>query len=114
MDTRVSHRTKGQVTIVDIFGRHTVGQGDVALRAKVHELLGSGCRLFIFNMKKVPFMDSAGLGELVASVQLAKRFDSAIRLVKPQQPVLKVLEISRILPALEVHDSEEEAVAAFA
>ena len=65
MKVSITERKKGQVTIIDMVGNLTIGQGDVALREKVNELLDAGRRLFIFNMKEIPFMDSAGLGETV-------------------------------------------------
>ena len=107
-------RTSGDVVIVDLEGQLVAGTGDEQLHAIINQLLGEGRKKIVLNLASVRRVDSAGLGELVAGVQLAKRFDSVVRLVRPQESVRKVLEITRILPALEVHESEDEALAAFA
>ena len=106
-------RTSGDVVIVDLEGQLVAGTGDEQLHTLMNQLLGEGRKKILLNLASVRRLDSAGLGELVAGVQLAKRFESAVRLVKPQASVLKVLEITRILPALDVHESEDEALAAF-
>ena len=108
-----TQRTSGDVVIVDLEGQLVAGTGDEQLNTLINQLLGDGHKKIVLNLASVRRVDSAGLGELVAGVQLAKRFQSAVRLVKPQESVRKVLEITRILPALDVHDSEDEAVAAF-
>ncbi len=108
-----TQRTSGDVVIVDLEGQLVAGTGDEQLKTLINQLLGDGHKKIVLNLASVRRVDSAGLGELVAGVQLAKRFQSAVRLVKPQESVRKVLEITRILPALDVHDSEDEAVAAF-
>ncbi len=109
---RTTQRTSGDVLIVDLEGQLVAGTGDEELNRLINQLLGDGHSKIVLNMAGVRRMDSSGLAELVAGVQLAKRFDSAIHLVKPQGTVRTVLEITRILPALDVHDTEEEAVAA--
>ncbi len=111
---RAQKRQSGDVIIVDLEGQLIAGTGDELLHGLINELLGEGARKIVLNLAEVRRVDSSGLGELVAGVQLAHRFESTIHLVRPQKTVRKVLEITRILPALDVYDTEQEAVAAFA
>jgi len=114
MRVQITDRKKGQVTIIDIVGRLTIGVGDVALREKVNELLDAGRRLFIFNMKDVPFMDSAGLGETVACKKRICERDGAVKLVTPRgTKPLEVFIITGLDRAFEIFDDEEEALASF-
>lgn len=101
------------VKIAHLSGRLVAGTGDRTLRDLVNELLAEGHKKIVVNLAEVTRMDSAGLGELVASSQVAQRFGSRVRFVKPETEALRVLEITRILPALEMHDSEAEALQAF-
>ena len=110
---RTRSRTSGDVVVVDLEGQLVAGTGDEQLNKLMNQLLADGHKKIILNLADVSRMDSSGLGELVSGAQLAKRFGSSVRLVRPQKAVRKVLEISRLLPAFDLHDSESEAIAAF-
>ena len=114
MKVKITDRQKGPVTIIDIVGNLNIGVGDVALREKVNELLDAGRGLFIFNMKEVPFMDSAGLGETVACKKRICERDGAVKLVIPKgTKPLEVFIIAGLDKAFEIFDDEEEALASF-
>jgi anti-sigma B factor antagonist len=101
------------VTIADLSGRLVAGTGDQTLRDLINKLLAEGHKKIVLNLTEVTRMDSSGLGELVASSQVAQRFGSRVRFIKPSTEALRVLEITRILPALEMHDNEADALQAF-
>ena len=110
---KTSVRQIGHVSVVDISGKITIGEGDVVLREKVNELLDNDQKHILLNLEKVSYMDSAGIGELVASSKLAERVASEVKLVNVQDQVRHILELSMVLPMLDVHDNEEQALAAF-
>jgi anti-sigma B factor antagonist len=114
MRVKITERKKGQVTIIDVVGKLTIGEGDVALRKKVHELLEAGRRLFIFNMKDIPFMDSAGLAETVACKKRVCERKGTVKLVlaKGAKP-FEIFIVAGIDKAFEIFDDEEEALASF-
>jgi len=101
------------VMIADLNGRLVAGTGDQTLRDLINKLLSEGHKKIVVNLTAVTRMDSSGLGELVASSQVAARFGSSVRFITPKTEALKVLEITRILPALEMHADEAEALSAF-
>jgi anti-sigma B factor antagonist len=114
MKVKITDRKKGQVTIIDVVGNLTIGVGDVALREKVNELLDADRRLFILNMKDVPFMDSAGLGETVVCNKRIRERGGAVKLVTPKgTKPLEVFIIAGLDKAFEIFDDEEEALASF-
>ena len=107
-------RKKGDVSVLDISGKLTIGQGDVQLREKFLELLDAGERKFVFNMLRVPYVDSAGLGETVACHKRAAERGGSIRLVMaPRSKPQAVFVLAALDRVFEIHDSVEKAEAAF-
>ncbi len=110
---QVKLRESGDVVIADLSGQLVAGTGDEELNGLINKLLADGHQKIVLNLGEVTRLDSSGLGELVSGVQLAKRFGSLVRLIRPQPAVRKVLEIARLLPALDLHETEKEAIEAF-
>ena len=110
---RADVRKKGDVVIVDLDGDLTAGLGDQILRQVMNELVAEDWKKILLNLSGVRRIDSSGIGELVAGVKLGKRFDSRVKLVNVCKQVGKVLDLTRLLPMLELHDTEAEALEAF-
>jgi len=111
---RVNVREVNDVIVVELDGRLVAGVGDEMLREVVNELLAGSWKKILLDLTQVPRIDSAGVGELVAGVHLAERFEARIKLVLTGGKVSQVLRLSRILPLLEVFEDEQEALASFA
>lgn len=113
---RVDVRKAGEadeVILVDLRGPLVAGTGDELLRDVINELLAEGWKKILLNLTEVDKIDSAGVGELVASRKLARRFDSTVRLLVVPGRVHQVLEMGHILPVFQVFEDESEAVASF-
>ena len=111
---RVDVRKSGDVIIVDLDGDLVSGVGDEVLRQAMNELVAEGYERILLNLSGVSKIDSSGIGELLASVKLGKRFGYTVRMVNPGRKVREVLDLTQILPLLQVHANEAEAMAAFA
>lgn len=109
----VEIRKAGDVVIVDLKGKLAAGLGDQILRDTIDELLGEQWKKVLLNLSDVSFMDSAGVGELVAGLKTAKRFGASLRLLNANEKVHSTLYISRLLPVFELYRDEKEAVSAF-
>lgn len=109
----VDVRKAGEVIIVDLDGRLVSGVGDELLHEVTNALLAEGWKGVLLNLEKVDRVDSAGIGEVVAAIQLAPRFGSAVKLLRPRGQVQRVLELSQVLPLVDVFEDESEALAAF-
>jgi anti-sigma B factor antagonist len=107
------HR-RGEVIVIDLNGDLVLGDGDEILRASIDEVLGEGWRKIIVNLGRVGRMDSAGIGELVASWKLARRVDATMKVLRPGDKVKHTLHVTQILPLLEVFEDEPAAIASFA
>jgi anti-sigma B factor antagonist len=109
----VEIRKQGEVVIVDLKGKLTAGLGDQILRETIDELLAEGWRKILLNLSEVSFMDSAGVGELVAGLRTAQRFSASLRLLSLGDRVHSTLYIAKLLPIFELYKTEAEALAAF-
>lgn len=109
----VDIRKMDDVIAVDLKGRLVAGTGAEQLQAIMNEIIASDWKKIILNLSEVTKVDSAGIGELVASDRLAKRFGSTMKLVHLTGQIREIFELSQLLPLLTIFDSEEAALAAF-
>ena len=106
-------RTVGQVSVVDLSGKITIGEGDVVLRDKVLELLDGGHSKILLSLEKVSYMDSAGIGELVACFKKAREKGGTVKLLKPSGKVEDLLQLTKLWEVFEIFDEEKAAVDSF-
>ena len=110
---KASVRHHGKVTVVDLSGKITIGEGDVVLRDKVLELLDGGHSKILLSLEKVSYMDSAGIGELVACFKKAREKGGTVKLLKPSGKVEDLLQLTKLWEVFEIFDEEQQAVASF-
>ncbi len=106
-------RQNQDVMILDLKGRLTAGLGDQILRDAVDELLAENRKKILLNLSEVAFLDSAGVGELVAGLKTARRFGAELKLLNVGERVYSTLDMTRLLPTFETYDDEAEAVRSF-
>ena len=105
-------QTQG-VVILDLKGKLTAGLGDQLLREAIDELLAENKGHIVINLSEVSFLDSAGVGELVAGLRTARRFGAQLKLLNVGERVYSTLDMARLLPSFEIFDDEGEAVRSF-
>ena len=110
---KVNIRKIGHVDIVDLSGKITIGEGDVVLRDRVSELLDNGSNHILLNLEKVSYMDSAGIGELVACYKRAKEKDGTVKLLNPSGKVYDLLQLTKLEEVFETYRDEKEALVSF-
>jgi anti-sigma B factor antagonist len=111
---KVDVRHVDDVIIIDLDGRLVMGVGDELLRDVMNEIVAEGWTKIILNLRDVSVMDSSGIGEVVSSWKLARRFGGTVKLLRPVPAVQRTLRLTQILPLLEVFSDEGEAVSSFA
>lgn len=110
----IAVRRKGKVSIVDVTGKVTVGDDHVRLRDTIKKLLEEGDRMFIVNMRGVPFMDSSGLGETAACKLTVADRNGIVKLVLvPRGKVAEIFKITGLDHSFDIFDDEGEALASF-
>ncbi len=110
---RVEVRQAEDVILVDLQGRLVSGTGDKLLRDIMDELLAENWTKIILNLSEVSKIDSAGIGELVASIKTAEHLGSKVKLLNVHGQIRDILDLSQILPLLEIYDSEQSAIETF-
>ena len=113
MSVQISSRTAGDVTIVDVAGKITLGEGSSALRDKVRELSASGSKKMLINLGDVNYIDSSGIGELVSAFTTVTNSGGALKLLNLTKRVHDLLQITKLYTVFEVFDSEEIALKSF-
>jgi len=110
---RVTTRTRGDVTVVDLNGKITIGSGDIALRNAVHQAIESGAKKVLINLHEVTTIDSSGVGELVSAYTTATNRGTRLKLVNLPDKVADILTVTQLITVFDVYDSEDDAIAAF-
>jgi anti-sigma B factor antagonist len=106
-------RDAGKVGIVDLRGRIVLGSGDLALREAVQGLLDAGKTKIILNLKDVDYLDSAGIGELVACKKRAMAKGGDVRLLMPRGTVYSVLTMVGLHLVFKIEEEEAKAIGGF-
>lgn len=109
----IQERAIDSAVILDLGGRLALGDGDGLLKERVQQLLGSGSRFIVLNLADVSYVDSAGLGALVAVFLDAKKSGGSLKLLNPSKRLHDLLTMARLLTVLEISGSEAEALASF-
>jgi anti-sigma B factor antagonist len=110
---QIEERAVGDVVVLDLKGRITLGDGDQLLKDKVNSLVNQGNKRIVLNLGGVPYIDSAGLGEIVGSYTTVSRQGGSLKLLNLTKKITDLLAITKLLTVFETFDSEDEAVRSF-
>jgi anti-sigma B factor antagonist len=109
----IEERTIGDVVVLDIKGRVQLGEGDEMLKDKVNSLLNQGRKKIVLNLAEVPYIDSAGLGEVVRTFTTVSRQGGQLKLLNLTKRITDLLAITKLLTVFDTYDSEQDAVQSF-
>ena len=112
-DITISERQAGDVTILDLDGKVTIGEGSVALRNTIRRLLGDGKTKILMNLGGVGYIDSSGIGELVSSFTAVNKEGGTLKLLNLTQKIQDLLAITKLLTVFDVFDDEAQALSSF-
>jgi anti-sigma B factor antagonist len=110
---KASNRQVNGVTIVDMSGRITLGEGSVILREAVKDLLAKGQKKILLNLGDVSYIDSSGIGELVSAFTSVRNQGGDLKLLKLTKKVHDLLQITKLYTVFDIKDDEAAAVKAF-
>lgn len=113
MGLQVSTRQVGEVTVLDVQGRATLGPGNDALSAALRKLADAGTSKVLVNLSGVSQMDSSGISTIVRSFVTLERRGSKLKLLKPAGHVREVLHLTRLIQSIPTFDDEPTAIASF-
>jgi anti-sigma B factor antagonist len=110
---QASSRQIGDVSVVDVKGRITLGEGNEIIRELVSELTAQGNKRIVFNLIEVDHIDSAGIGELVRTHSTLRRQGGQLKLASPSGKVKDVLKMTSLHAVFDIHENETSAVKSF-
>ena len=111
---QISERTVGDVVIVDVSGKITLGEGgDVVLKDKMRSLIQQGNKKLLLNLGGVSYVDSAGLGEIVQAYATVNKDGGKLKLLNITKRIKDLLSITKLLTVFECHENEADALKSF-
>ncbi len=113
MALTIHSREVDGVTVLDLSGRITLGEGSVQLREAVRDLISKGSKNILLNMGDVNYIDSSGLGELVSAFTTAKNQGAAVKLLSLTKKVKDVLQLTKLYTVFDIYDDEASAISSF-
>src|SRR5947199_8991721 len=114
MSLKSSARQVDGITILDLSGRITLGEGSVVLRDTIREVLGKGEKKILLNLGDVTYIDSSGIGELVSAFTAVRKEQGDLKLLNLTKKVHDLLQITKLYTVFDVKDDEASAIAAYA
>lgn len=112
-ELNISERQAGDVTILDMDGKVTIGEGSVALRSAIRRLLGEGKKKILLNLGSVSYVDSSGIGELVSSFTAVNKEGGTLKLLNLTQKIQDLLAITKLLTVFDVYENEGDALSSY-
>jgi anti-sigma B factor antagonist len=110
---QIEERAAGNVTILDLKGKITLGEGDEALKDKINSLILQDKKRILLNLEGVPYIDSAGLGEIVRTYTSVSRQGGQLKLVNLTKRITDLLMITKLLTVFETFDTEADALKSY-
>ncbi len=113
MAMKIEERAVDGVTILDLQGKMLIGEGDELLREKINNLVENGTQKIVLNLADVPYVDSAGLGEIVRCYTTVSRKSGKLKLLNLTKRIQDLLSITKLLTVFDTYETEAEAVKSF-
>ncbi len=113
MALAIASREVDGVTVLDLSGRITLGEGSVQLRDAIRDLIGKGQRRILLDLGEVNYIDSSGLGELVSAYTTARNQGATLKLLKLTKKVHDLLQLTKLYTVFDIYDDEASAIASY-
>jgi anti-sigma B factor antagonist len=113
MALHATHRDAGKVTVVDLSGRITLGDGSALLRKTIRGLLDDQRVQILLNLADVDYIDSSGIGELVSAFTAVKNRNGDLKMLHLTKKVRDLLQITKLFTVFDVFTDEGTALRSF-
>ncbi|HUA98013.1 MAG TPA: STAS domain-containing protein [Terracidiphilus sp.] len=113
MALTIASREVDGVTVLDLGGRITLGEGSVQLRDAIRDLIGKGQKSILLNLGDVNYIDSSGLGELVSAYTTARNQEAKLKLLNLTKKVHDLLQLTKLYTVFDIYDDEASAIGSY-
>jgi anti-sigma B factor antagonist len=114
VSVKLSTRQVGNVSVIDVAGRITLGEGSSALRETLRDLVAKNQNKILLNLADVSYIDSSGIGELVSGYTTVTNTGGSLKLLNLNKRVKDLLQITKLYTVFEVHEDEAAAIRSYA
>jgi anti-sigma B factor antagonist len=114
VSVKLNSRQVGDVNVVDVAGRITLGEGSSTLRDALRDMVGKNQKKILLNLADVSYIDSSGIGELVSAFTSVRNQGGELKLLHLTKKVHDLLQITKLYTVFDVKDDEAQAISAFA
>jgi anti-sigma B factor antagonist len=114
VSVKLTTRQVGDVSVMDVAGRITLGEGSAALRDALREMVGKNQKKILLNLGEVSYIDSSGIGELVSGFTTVTNSGGTLKLLNLNKRVKDLLQITKLYTVFDVHEDEAAAIRSFA
>ena len=112
-ELNINQRQAGDITILDMDGEVRIGDSSTALRSAIRNLVAAGNKKILLNLAGVKYIDSSGIGELIANYTTVNRGGGQLKLLNLTEKVQDLLVITKLLTVFDVYDNEADALSSF-
>jgi anti-sigma B factor antagonist len=109
----LTNRQVGDITVIDVAGRITLGEGSSALRDTLRDLVANGQKKILLNLGEVSYIDSSGIGEMVSGFTTVTNQGGELKLLNLTKRVKDLLQITKLYTVFDIHDEESTAIRSY-
>src|ERR1700733_1482151 len=113
MSMKFTTRQVNGITVLDLSGKITLGEGSVTIRDAVRDVLATGKNQILLGLGDVNYIDSSGIGELVSALTAVKNAGGSLKLLQLTKKVHDLLQITKLYTVFDIYDDETEAIASY-
>ena len=113
MDLKVKTREVGGVSVIDLSGKITLGDGSITLRDAIKDAMAKGQKKILLNLADVNYIDSSGIGELVSGFTSVRNSGGELKLLQLTKKVKDLLQITKLYTVFDVYDDETSAIGSY-
>ncbi len=110
---KLSSRVVDGITVLDVEGKILLGEGDIQIKQAIDDLLAEGRKKYLLNLAKVPYIDSAGLGQIIRCFTAIRKSGGTLKLLSPNAKVVDLLTVTKLVNVFDWYNDESGALNSF-
>ncbi len=110
---KISSRLVDGVTVLDVEGKILLGEGDIQIKQIIDDLLAQGRKKYLLNLAKVPYIDSAGLGQIIRCFTAIRKSGGVLKLLSPNARVIDLFTVTKLANVFDWYNEESGALQSF-
>jgi len=110
---QINEKEVNGITVLEIHGKILMGEGDIAIKKKIDDLLAKNTKKVILDLSSVPYFDSSGLGELIRCYTTMRKANGTLKLANVTDRIVDLLTITKLITVFEYYKTVDDAIKSF-